>query len=210
MSQVKDIIDGIKHRLPDRANIYPALNRAVRMVNKRLFYHKSSMIQGSLAVTIAAAGNSGDLPTDFWGLMERPYITGETWTLEPVPDQETKLRYTDDSIPIYYDVKGWTLYLYPGSTSGCTIGGDYWQRPTAVTSPTDTMPYHELFDDAISEVLIKVYQTGAASGDTSEISLMENFINGAVDQIVPYIEKKAPKRFSDFNSLDFMSNEDYW
>ena len=209
MSQVKDIIDGIKHRLPDRVNLYPALNRAVRMISKRLFFHKASMIQGVLSVSISADASSGSLPDDFWGLISRPYRSTDTYTLMPVPDKEIELKYNNNSTPIYYKVSGTTLHLYPGSSGAITINGDYWKRPTKLTKTEDTMPFNELFDDAIEEALIHIYVTGDSTGNPNDISLMQNFINKAVDEVAPYIDKQAPQRVPDNVGLDYMTNEDW-
>jgi len=209
MSQVRDIVDGIKHRLPDRVNIYPALNRAVRMISKRLFFHKASMIQGALSVSISADSSTGSLPSDFWGLISQPYRSTDTYTLMPVPGKEMELKYNNNSTPVYYKILGTTLHLYPGSSSAITINGDYWQKPTKLTKNSDTMPFNELFDDAIEEGLIHIYVTGDSSGNPNDISLMQNFINKAVDEVAPYIDKQAPKRVQDSMGLDYMTNEDW-
>jgi hypothetical protein len=200
MSQVKDIIDSIGHRLPDKNNLYPALNRAVRMIAKRLMYHDASMVRGSLAVTITAASSSGSLPSDYWGLVGKPYISTETRYLEPVPDPRYKLLYSENSKPRYYEIVGTTINLYPGWTAGGTINGDYWARPTKLTSPTDTVPFNEMFDDAIEESLLASY-TG------QDVSVLENIIYKSVDEIVPYIDKQAAYRPQNQMNLDILTNE---
>jgi hypothetical protein len=207
MSTVLDIIDGIKHRLPDRTNLYPSLNRAVRLVSKRLFYHKSTLIQGALSETITAGSSSVALPSDFWGLLGWPYLNGEVQRLYPVPDMETKLTYTSTGTPIYYEIKGQTMYFYPGSTAAATLNGDYWQRETKLTKPTDTMPWNELFDDAISEALLQVYTTGQTAGN--EITIMGALINKAVDEIVPYMDRATPQRVDDTAGLDYLAEGDW-
>jgi len=200
MSQVKDILDSIKHRLPDRTNIYPSLNRAIRLINKRLFYHQSSMIQGALSVTIAAGASTGSLPSDFWGLLENPYENGETYALKPLPNQETGLVYNTDSTPYYFKITGTTINLYPGSTAGTTINGAYWAKPTALTKMSDTLPFNELFDDAIEEVLIQIYTVEKPV----DLGVIREFLYAEVDAVVPYIDRIAPTRIPDnlhFNSL---------
>lgn len=205
MSQVKDIIDGISHRLPDKINLYPALNRAVRMIAKRLFYHDVSLVRGSLSVSIAEDATTGTLPTDFWGLVGRPYIDGQTRYLEPLPEQRYKLLYTSAAIPIYYEIAGTSITLVPGASSASTVKGMYFQRPTQLTSPMDTMPYNEAFDDAIAEALIHTYITGNSTG--SEVATMQHFINKAVDEMAPYMDKSAPVRTKDDLELDYLTNE---
>ena len=203
MSQAKDIIDDIKHRFPDRAgNIYPALNRAIRLVSKRLKYHGSSSVKGALSVSITAGASSGTLPTDFWGLLGEPYISGETYALKPLPDLRTKLIYSTASTPIYYEIYGSTINLIPGSSGAATVLGDYWQRPTKITKPTDTIPYLELWDDVIQEALIHIYSTGGSSVDANYISMMENFIYKSIDEVIPGLERKAPTRIEDANQYN--------
>lgn len=206
MGTVADIIDSIEHRLPDRVNIYPALNRAVRLVSKRLFYHKSSLVMGALSESVSSGANSFSLPSDFWGMISAPYVSGKTYALQPVPDMDTKLNYTDDSEPLYYEIKGQTMYLYPGTASDITMMGDYWSRPTKLTSPMDTMPYNELFDDAIEEALIHTYITGNSTG---EIGGLQSFINKSVDEVVPYLDRKATVRVTDNLHLDYMTNSEW-
>jgi hypothetical protein len=200
MSQVKDIIDAIGHRLPDTNNLYPALNRAVRMIAKRLMYHDASMVRGSLSVTIAADSSSGSMPSDYWGLVDKPYLSTETRYLQPVPDPRYKLLYSSNSQPRYYEIVGTTINLYPGWTAGGTINGDYWTRPTKLTSPTDTMPFSEMFDDAIEEALLVIY-TGQDTG------ALQNIIYKSVDEIAPYLDKQATYRPEDQMNLDVLTNE---
>jgi hypothetical protein len=185
-------------------NLYPDLNRAVRVISKRLKYHNSSLVRGALSVTIAAAASTGTMPTGYWGLLGKPYISGKTYSLEPVPDQETKMRYTSTSIPIYYEMVGSTIYLYPGSTAGCTIKGDYWLKPTALTKPSDTMPYNELFDDVIMDGLVHIH---TSLNDPNAISMFQNMMTKAVDEIVAGLDSPAPYRFSDGLGIDSMTNE---
>jgi len=199
MSQVKDVIDGIKHRIPDRTNIYPLLNRAVRLIAKRLFYHKSSWVRGALSVTVTADSSSASLPSDYWGLVEKPYVSTDTYPLQPVPNQETKLNYTDNSIPIYYEVLGSTIHLIPGTSSEVTINGQYWARPTELTAPGDTMPYNELFDDAIQEILLREIKG-------EDIQIVQSFINKSVDEIVPYTDKVAPRTVQDGFNYNGLAN----
>jgi hypothetical protein len=213
MSQVRDVIDGIRHRLPDRINLYPAINRAVRLVAKRLFYHKSAMIQGSLAVDVDAGDSTGVLPDDYWGLMSTPFILGRLDWLRPVPDLATKLSYTHSGTPLYYEVQGLvTLKLWPGTSSDIVVAGDYFQRPAGISKPGDTIPYNEMFDDAIAEALLHVYgrsnptQQQEGESPVNDIGSMAAFIYKSVDEIVPYLERRAPTRFEDDLGLDALAN----
>ena len=158
------------------------------------------MIQGALSVTIAAGASTGSLPSDFWGLLENPYENGETYALKPLPNQETGLVYNTDSTPYYFKITGTTINLYPGSTAGTTINGAYWAKPTALTKMSDTLPFNELFDDAIEEVLIQIYTVEKPV----DLGVIREFLYAEVDAVVPYIDRIAPTRIPDnlhFNSL---------
>lgn len=149
-------------------------------------------------VTAAAAGTSvkitsladfGYLPDDFWGLVDKPYIDGYTWPLEPLPNQSTKLIYASNSgTPRYYELKGNRLYVTPAAGTDVTIKGDYWKKPTALTGMDDYVPWNELFDDAIEEYLSRVLIAGVAVTDAD----LKSYISGAVDMVTPKRSKKAP------------------
>ena len=59
MSEARDIVDAVAHRLPGQKNIYPAINTAIRLLHKRLFFHKASMVSGALSVSIGASVDPG-------------------------------------------------------------------------------------------------------------------------------------------------------
>jgi len=155
-------------------------------------------LQASDTVTAAAAGSSititsddsyGELPSDFWGLDGKPNIDGQYWLLEPVPDRITKLQHTTPGQPVYYEIKGQKLCVYPPTSTDITLKGSYWQKPTAITSLNDTLPFSELFDDAIQEILIKTLAIGSLT--TAEF---EAFLFKAVDLMIPMREGKAPTK----------------
>ncbi len=201
MSTVANIIEGFQSGLPNKVNI-ARVHRAVRMISKRLFYHQSSLVKGALAVSVSADASSASLPSDYWGMLSWPYIVGLTTRLQQLPDLETRLAYTDDSQPLYFDVKGQTIYLYPGTSSNIVIGGDYWAMPTAITALTDTMPFNELFDEAVKEALINSQPDETGKRNPQEGIIMEAIVNKAVDEIAPYRDKKSPARAEDNLNYD--------
>ena len=190
MSEVRSLIDAIAHRLPGKTNLYPALNTAILRIAKRLFYHGSDMITGSLDIDIDEDDSSGALPSGFGGLMGKPYIEDMTWPLEPLPSKEVALIYPSTGIPQYYQIKNLTLHIIPGTSSDITILGDYFAIPTTLTAPGDTVPFGGLFDDAIQEFLIQWYGEGS-KGDPNNLVMLATFINEVVDSIVPKRDKTA-------------------
>uniref|UniRef100_A0A6M3JZ52 Uncharacterized protein n=1 Tax=viral metagenome TaxID=1070528 RepID=A0A6M3JZ52_9ZZZZ len=206
MSQAKDIIDAVAHRIPGTHNLYPAINTAIRYVAKRLFWHKSDLITGALSVSVAAAASTGTLPSDFWGLRGYPYMNGKTWHLNPLPDLITKLQYTSSGEPRYYQIKGQTIYLTPATGSAITINGDYWQRTTAITKLTDTMPWFEMFDDVIQEFLIQWYAVGSKDAPQN-IAALQGYVWEAVDMIVPFRDKTAAPEITEAVDWSGMTEE---
>lgn len=201
MSTVIELIETVKHRLENRDNIYPAINRALRILNKRLMYHNSDLVTGSLNVSVLASADTATMPSDFWGLRGFPYISGDTTPLRPLPDKRTALFYPDDAVPLYYEVHGQTLKLIPGTASAITILGDYWQRPTKITGPNDTIPYFEQFDDAISEFLVE-----AVKVKPSPEGVLQQIIVRSVDELVPIRDMKGCTPFPDGIGWDYLAN----
>ena len=208
MSTVSEMLEGVKHGLPNKVNI-ARVNRAVRLISKRLFYHKSSLAKGALAVTVSADSSSESLPSDYWGMIDWPYIVGLIIRLRQLPNLETRLAYTDNSQPIYFDIKGQIIYLYPGTSSEIVIGGDYWAMPTAITAVGDTVPYNEIFDEAIREALLST-PPDQSGRNLKEGSIMGMILNQTVDEIAPYRDKKAPIQVQDNLSLDYLANNGDW
>lgn len=200
MSTVSDIFDAIGHRMPEKSNRYPALNNVVRLIAKRLFWHKSDLCVASLSVAVTASSEYASMPTDFWGLMQKPYINGKTWSLEPLPTKENALTMLSaDGEPRYFRMKGaagvWRMYLYPNNSSAITINGDYFSRPTQLTKLSDTIPFNEMFDEVIQEGMVLFYTQGGTA--------LANIISEAVDNIVPLMDKTTVTQFPYPSELEF-------
>jgi hypothetical protein len=144
-------------------------------------------------VTLTSRADFGYLPSDFWGLgNERPYIDGETWELDPLPSQEVELAYTSAAQPQYFKIRNDKIYVIPATSSDITLKGDYFQRPTKLTASTDTMPFNELFDEVIAEVMVRYYG-GGLQGEAG-LMAMRLFIQEQVDTLVSGRDFRAPKQ----------------
>lgn len=273
---VSELIEEIQEAIPEKSlpNLFPALNRAIQMIAKRLYVLESDVLLGVLNVgiyasidytadtiafvsggnetadtltdsasglvtegfvagmpietdssatgnagphriysvaaatinldarestlTTAAAGSDvtitsvadfGYLPDDFWGFTgERPYIDGYTWTLLPLPNQQTALAYTSAGVPKFYKLKDNRLYVYPGTGTDITIKGDYWRKPARITAMNDYIPWNEQFDDAIAEYLSKVLIAGIAASDLN----LKEYLYDAVSLVASKRGHKAP------------------
>ncbi len=142
------------------------------------------------SVTITSDNSYGDLPSDFWGLVSFPYLSGKTWKLKPLPSLATKLVYKSAGIPQYYEIKGSKIYVTPDAGADYTIKGDYFARPTKITDGADTLPYDELFDDVIAEYM-KEYFAFMNQGERGTV-LMPTYLRDEIDSIAAMREHKAP------------------
>jgi hypothetical protein len=111
-------------------------------------------------VTISGRKGYGALPSDFGGLISKPYLSGRLEPLLPVPDMETKLLLTGTGLPRYYEIKGANIYTYPPPSSDYTIIADYQAVPATLSAVGNTMPFNGLFDDAIAEAVMRIYRSG--------------------------------------------------
>lgn len=288
MSTVQSLLDDLQFRVDVDADLYHLINRAIRAVAKRLFWHQSDILREEMeldlyaeveyaAATIAFVNNTGsadtitdsanqfvaegfeagmiittdnalnpgpftiatvavgtitlvstdsltdvlagttititskadrvNLPSDFWGFCgnnaeDYPYIDGYTYTLKPLPSMMTALTNETASTPRYFKIKGQRLHVFPPTSADITIKGDYFKRPTSVTAVTDTLPYFELFDDAIGEAMAMQYEKGLSSQVENQ-ALFNKICNDAVDLVVPQYDRKAPVEVSGGIDWDF-------
>lgn len=174
-------------------------------------FELATVVAGTLSlaaadnVTVAGAGSDveltslGDrvrLPGTFWGWCgddkeDYPNIDGYTDVLLPLPNRRAALEAGTGSLPRWFKIKGNMLYLYPATGSDITIKGDCFVKPTAVTALTDTLPFYELFDEAIEEVLAMLYEKGLSSQGENQ-ALLDKMLLESVDLVVPLYGCKAP------------------
>lgn len=143
------------------------------------------------SITVTSDDSYGYLPSDFWGLRDKPYIDGLTYPLLPLPDTDTALAYTSAGVPAYYKIRGTKIYVTPHTSSDYTIIADYFQRPTAITEKTDTIPFNELFDDLIAEYAYKYFRGGTVERE----GLLSKMVIEGVDRIAAMYDARPPARF---------------
>lgn len=274
MSTVQNILDDLQYRLDVSADLYHIINRAIRMIAKRLYTVESNIVVADLNTKIYASrtytasvafvdGGTGNdtitdasngfldagfkpnmhivtdsednpgaykiisvskgtitipsgsitgalaeertitsvneyfsLPSDFWGLKQNPYVDGHKYILHPLQNQELMFHMTTPSLPKYYDVKGSLIYLYPPPASDSVLKGDYFARPSEVKDKDDVIPFNELFDDAIEEVVMLLYDADQAN-QVANYRLAEDIIRQYVELIAPKYDRKRPNSMPD-------------
>lgn len=157
-------------------------------------------IAGS-SITITSDHSFGDLPSDFGGLIDQPHLDGKTYPLLPLPSQDVALSFTSAGEPKYYQVKGSKIYVTPHTDSDYTIKADYFAVPAMVSAATDTLPYFDLFGDAIAEAIMRTYRSGeqVVGADSQWWKL---FCRENVDPIARKYGKRGPRE-SHVNGIDW-------
>lgn len=111
-------------------------------------------------VTLTSDNSSGGLPADFGGLIDPPYLSGKQYPLLPLPSRDVELAYVSPGEPRYYKIKGSRIYVTPHTNVDYTIKADYFAVPAAVSAATDTLPFWDLFGDAMAEAIMRTYRSG--------------------------------------------------
>jgi hypothetical protein len=150
----------------------------------------------SPSVILTSRADVVNLPSDFWGFIvggseDFPYIVESGRMLRPLPSQKAAINAGETGTPRYFKLKGSKLYVYPATDSDITIKGDYFVRPAAVSALADTIPYGELFDDAIGEVIALLYGKDLST-QVENVSLLQKTIYEAVDMVVPKHDQRSP------------------
>ena len=204
---VQSIYDYLQYRPDIQVNsddLIHIVNMAIRAIAKRLYVLGSDIITGQLSVAIVVATEDayGVLPADFWGLKDKPYLSGYTYSLVPLPSQDVALYYPSTGVPIYYKIKGLNIYVIPEASANCTIIGDYFQKPTLVTASTSAIPFNELFDDLICEY-IEIYFRGPQKKSGNTIQILDKLIRDGVDLIALKHDRKGPVQFPQAINWDY-------
>jgi hypothetical protein len=160
-----------------------------------LTLHPSASLTAQAAgssYTLTSANHFGYVPSDFWGIVGKPAISGYKDPLLPLPDMETKLQYMSSSgmntgTPLYYELKGNKFCITPATASDITIIGDYFKKPATMTNMNSILPFEGVLDDAITEYLLNVLAGGTATAETN----LQSILTDAVDLIVAKRAKRA-------------------
>ncbi len=189
MSTVAEVLNYCKKKLPEHQDLYPYLNEAVRLVAKRLFINRSSLIKADFSQAVTSGESSVTMPSDFWGLVENPYEDGKTFKLEPLPNRTTQLNYSSTGTPQWFEMQGLsTMTIIPATSSTTTINGKYFQKPAELTKDTDIMPYNELFDTVIQQLILMQFKDG------SDMAGLEDYATQKVNELAQKTDKTQPAR----------------
>jgi hypothetical protein len=151
-------------------------------------YPEDSLIDEIPSSSIICNDSSfGFLPIDFWGLVDDPYLNGRTWYLIPLPGTKVGIQYQDAGVPIYYKIRGDKFYVTPKTSEDFTIKADYFYKPTTIQNTTDTLPWNDIFNDIIYELVIAYFKkSGILLPDIIAA------INSGIDAVAVRRGRKAP------------------
>ena len=142
------------------------------------------------AVTLTSEDAFGYLPADFWGLWGQPYIEGKSTTLIPLPGVEAEIQFAGTGVPYYYKIRGNRIYVAPHTSTDYTIIADYFQKPATIENTTDYLPWDDLFNDIIYEIVINLFKKSGIM-----VPELQAIFTGAIDLIAVKRGKKAPRQF---------------
>lgn len=145
-------------------SIFEALRGVLRIIENRMLFKRSELIQENLAVTYEA-GSTAPLPTEFLATSELPRLSGSlTGNLFPLPTaaNKTTTSMTTAGTPMYYEIKGHTLHMYPPAVANGSLVVPAYTRLDVPTALTDTVPLWGMMDDVVLEGCVALMTGGLA------------------------------------------------
>lgn len=174
-----ELLKSIMPRLngPTAMPFLDALNLSIKAVTDRLHMAKSSHLRVDFEDDFLAGATSVDLSDNFIGFYTHPWIDGQTATLIPLPSG-IKHTFADDGTPIYFEERNRKLYLYPIPSEAGTLVAETFEKPDAIDSLSDDIPFNGDYDAAIAEIMLFVLRIGSmATIDPA----FEAFVRSQVD-----------------------------
>lgn len=139
------------------------------------------------SITITSDDAYGFLPSDFWGLKISnegwPYLSGKNWPLLPLPSTQEEQQYLSSGEPRFYEIKGNRLYVTPHTATDYTVVGNYYQKPTTIENTTDYLPWNDLFNDVIYELVINLFKKSGLRLDDVQAILAQG--------VDPFVSRRA-------------------
>jgi len=197
VQSIYDLLQDRRDILVVSDDLIHTVNEAIRAIAKRLYVLGSDIITDHLSVSVVytVEDKYGVLPSDFWGMKDDPYLSGYYIPLVPLPSQSVALKYTSSGHPLYYKIKVLKMFLYPPAGANYTIKGDYFKKPTLVSSITSAVPFNELFDEVIAEY-VEIYFRGPQDKSGTTVEILGLLVKNGVDLIASKYDRKGPVNFA--------------
>ena len=193
MATLQTVLDKVLDRVSQTGvvagyNFMDSANAVLQIITRRLLIKKSDFLREDYSVTVTPTVPTFNLPTGFKGFAERPYISGTTQFLEPLPP-EARALLTTAGTPRYYELRGTLVKVFPTPTAASTtIVGLYYKEPTAFTVLTANMPFGDLANDLFVDAIVKFAVDGLKTAVNPE------FLTMMYNQIEEILPSRTPRQ----------------
>lgn len=169
MATVASIIDSARYDLRDYqegiiwddTELLEYLNRMVNLLDSTLASLNSDIVMARDNTNHALA--DGDTTEDVsslnsgnWDSIDMIWISTDPLTKIPLTDMWVKRLYDlNDGQPRYWALQGDTIYFEKTADTAYTLD-IYYNKKTATLTATDNMPYSDIYNGLIREMLVKV------------------------------------------------------
>lgn len=173
---LQEIFDKVVIRMnnePPLQDFITTTQHVVDSIDKRLQVLQSDLIKYDMTKDFAVDEYQANLPYGFLGVDGTPYFSTATIVkriLTPLPDCK-RGSYTDTGIPEHYDIRNGSINVYPSCSEAVTLKYTAYKKHN-ISKLTDNIPYQGLFNDTITELVVKFGSNPA------------NVVDGVIDAIV--------------------------
>lgn len=179
-----------KGKIASGITLMQAVNMATHVIHRRLWDSNSDILHKAFTLYIPGTLDNAKLPSDFLGLSEHPYVSGQGNPLTPVQSKDRAALDGQSGTPTYYELVDDRLYVFPTPVSLTLIKGRYILDEPTVDALTDAIPFAGLFDQLYVEAVLWLNTHGlSATIDPGFDALVRN----EVDRIHP-LRKRGVRR----------------
>lgn len=166
-------------------NFLEAVRATADIITKRLWLLRSDLLEEDFEKELAGDEAQITLDADFLGLVEnsQPWLDYEDGTrrvLTPLPSG-IKHTFTEAGSPLYYELRGRTLTVFPTAREAVTVRGEQYAQPDPVEEMQDDLPFDGIFDQLFIDSVTRIGKDGLAVTVNQAFALL---LYGQVDQLV--------------------------
>lgn len=167
-------------------NFLEAVQTTADIITRRLQDADSDLIKEDFNHELLADADEITLDSDFLGMVSnsQPWVyysdDESKYELTPLPVGKKREVFGDDAnIPKYYQLRGFTMTVYPATSEDAVIYGEQFSKPTVVDGFDDDLPFDGIFDQVFVDATTKVGREGM---DIIILPAFELFVEVAVDR----------------------------
>lgn len=162
-----------------------AVQTTAEIITRRLWLKRSDLLKQDFEKALAEDSASVTLDADFLGMAENSqpwldYGEGRKQVLAPLPSG-MKHTFSDSGLPLYYQLRGFTLSVFPTASEASALKGEMYARPAAVTALDDNLPFDGIFDRLfIDAVLIVGRESGAVTVNQAFAAMLYDQVDSII------------------------------